>query len=127
MTLRTGIDLVELSRLEDLDPAVRERFLARVFTPRELQETQGQLHRLAGRFAAKEAAAKALGCGIGPVGWQEIEIRSGGQGEPSLALNGEAARLAAELGLHEWSVSITHSRTHAAAVVVGITSSGGAA
>lgn len=125
MTLRTGIDLVELSRLEDLDPSVRQRFLARVFTPRELEETQGQLHRLAGRFAAKEAVAKALGCGIGPIGWQEIEIHSGAQGEPGLVLSGEAARIASELGLNEWSVSITHSRTHAAAVVVGLTSSGG--
>jgi holo-[acyl-carrier protein] synthase len=118
--LRTGIDLVEIYRLEQLNPAIRERFLQRVFTPTELAESQGQLPTLAGRFAAKEAVAKALGCGIGPISWQEIEVQRGTQGEPVLKLSGNACRVAGELGLVTWSISISHTREHALAVAVAI-------
>jgi holo-[acyl-carrier protein] synthase len=116
--LRTGIDLVEIYRLEQLDSAIRARFLERVFTPTELAESRGQLPSLAGRFAAKEAVAKAMGCGIGPISWQEIEIQRGEQGEPVLKLSGNAHRIADELGLVSWSISISHTREHAVAVAV---------
>lgn len=118
--IRSGIDLVEIYRLEQLDPAIRERFLRRVFTPAELDESQGQLPTLAGRFAAKEAVAKTLGCGIGPVSWQEIEIQRGEQGQPVLELTGNARRIADELGLGSWSISISHTREHAVAVAVAL-------
>ena len=116
--LRTGIDLVEIYRLEQLDPAIRRRFLQRVFTPAELEDCQGMLPSLAGRFAAKEAVAKALGCGIGPVSWQDIEILRGEQGQPMLKLTGNAHRVAEGLGLVTWSISISHTREHAVAVAV---------
>jgi len=116
--LRSGIDLIEIYRLERLDPAIRQRFLNRVFTPGELEESQGMLPTLAGRFAAKEAVAKALGCGIGPVSWQEIEVRRGEQGQPVLKLHGNARRVADEQGLTTWSISISHTREHAVAVAV---------
>jgi holo-[acyl-carrier protein] synthase len=118
--LRTGIDLIELERLEQLDEVVRARFLQRVFTPQELEDAAGRLSTLSGRFAAKEAAAKALGCGIGAVSWREIEILRGLAGEPVLKLHGAAAELAARQGIDQWSVSITHNRTTAAAVVVAL-------
>jgi holo-[acyl-carrier protein] synthase len=117
-TLRTGIDLIEIDRLEELNPAIRERFLQRVFTFNELEESRGQLPTLAGRFAAKEAVAKALGCGIGPISWQEIEIRRGEQGQPVLKLSGNAQRIAGDQGLTTWSISISHTRQHAVAVAV---------
>jgi holo-[acyl-carrier protein] synthase len=116
--LRSGIDLIEIYRLEQLAPAIRQRFLERVFTPSELEESQGMLPTLAGRFAAKEAVSKALGCGIGPVSWQEIEIRRGDQGQPVLSLHGNARRIAEEQGLVNWSISISHTREHAVAVAV---------
>lgn len=118
--LRTGIDLVEISRLEELDESIRQRFLERIFTPRELQQVGNSLASLAGRFAAKEAAAKALGTGIGVVSWQEIEILRGEEGEPLLILQGKALEIARGLGLETWSISITHNRTTAAAVVVAL-------
>ena len=118
--LRTGIDLVEIYRLEQLDPAIRERFFMRVFTPGELEDSQGRLPTLAGRFAAKEAVVKALGCGIGPVSWQDIEIRRGEQGQPVLKLHGNARQIAEEQGLETWSISISHTREHAVAVVVAM-------
>jgi holo-[acyl-carrier protein] synthase len=123
--VRTGIDLIEISRLEEFDSPIRQRFLQRVFTEIELEECTHPANgenwaSLAGRFAAKEAVAKALGCGIGPVGWREIEVRRGTQGEPVLHLHGEAARIASEQGLVSWSISISHTRTTAAAVAVAL-------
>lgn len=116
--LRTGIDLVEISRLEELNPAIRSRFYRRIFTPRELAEAGGRLASLAGLFAAKEAVAKALGTGFGPVSWQEVEIQHGENGQPLLELHGAAASTAAELCLSQWSVSISHTRSYAVAVAV---------
>jgi holo-[acyl-carrier protein] synthase len=118
MILRTGVDLIEIHRLEELNPAIRERFLQRVFTPGELDDAGGAWASLAGRFAAKEAVAKALGSGIGPVAWRDIEIRSGEQGAPQLILHGSAFQTAEALGLHSWSVSISHTRGLAVAMVV---------
>lgn len=118
--LRTGIDLVEISRLAELDTAIRRRFIARIFTEQEQAELGDNDASLSGRFAAKEAVAKALGTGIGPVHWQDIEILKGEAGEPMLFLHGAAAELARKIGLQTWSVSITHDRTHAAAVVVAL-------
>jgi holo-[acyl-carrier protein] synthase len=122
MLLRTGIDLVEIHRLAELNPAIRERFLRRVFTPLERSLTQSEeiepWASLAGRFAAKEAVAKALGCGIGPVAWQEIEIQRGARGEPVLELRGAALKISMDQGLDTWSVSISHTATHAVALAV---------
>ena len=118
MILRTGVDMIEIARLDELQPRIRTRFLARVITPLELNESEGRSPSLSGRFAAKEAVAKALGCGIGPISWQEIEIRRGSNGEPLLQLYGKAEVMAHELGLETWSVSISHSKTYAIAVAV---------
>jgi len=117
-SLRSGIDLIEIARLEEVRPAIRERFLARVYTPQELQDAGDSNLHLAGRFAAKEAVAKALGCGIGPISWQEIEIRRGPAGEPELVLYGKARQMADELGLTSWSVSISHTKVYALAMAV---------
>lgn len=117
MRLKTGIDLVEIKRLEKLDPAIRARFLERVFTQAELSESK-TAQSLAGRFAVKEAVAKALGCGIGAIGWKSIEIRRGSQGEPVLTLSGKALEMAIRLGLEEWSISISHTATHAIGLAV---------
>ena len=118
--LRTGIDLVEIERLDQLQPNIRSRFLQRVFTARELAESGCSTASLAGRFAVKEAVAKALGCGIGAIGWQSVEVQRGPQGEPVLLLHDKAQALAENLGLTQWSISISHSRTHAIAMAVGL-------
>jgi holo-[acyl-carrier protein] synthase len=120
MKLSTGIDLIEIERVADVIARQGERFLQRVYTPRELADCGGRSESLAGRWAAKEAAAKALGCGIGDVSWQEIEVQRDAQGAPSLHLYGEAARLASEQGLSSWSVSLSHSQSHAIATVIAI-------
>ena len=120
MPLRTGIDIVEINRLEEINPAIRARFIERVFTPLEQELTHGSYASLAGRFAAKEAVSKALGTGIGRVNWRHIEIRRGPAGEPLLQLHGFAREVAERLGLTTWSVSISHGHEHAVAVAVAL-------
>ncbi len=120
MILRSGVDLIEINRLAGLNPRIRARFLTRVYTPAEMAICGTSDASLSGRFAAKEAVAKALGTGIGPIRWQEIEISAGPQGEPLLQLHGAAQEIAAQLGLRTWSVSISHTATHAIAMVVAI-------
>lgn len=120
MILRTGVDLIEVTRIEEVIGRHGKRYLERIYTPAELEQLKGQIESLAGRFAAKEAAAKALGCGIGEVSWQDIEILGDEQNAPVLKLCGAAEAMAKKLGLTNWSVSISHSMTHAIAFVVAI-------
>jgi holo-[acyl-carrier protein] synthase len=118
--LRTGVDLIELERIEGVIRRYGSRFLERVFTSQELAEVGGNSASLAARFAAKEAVAKALGTGIGDVGWQEIEILRGPARQPNLYLSDRAASLAEDLGLDTWSLSLTHNQSQAIAFVVAI-------
>jgi holo-[acyl-carrier protein] synthase len=118
--LRSGIDLIEIERFREAVQRHGVRFLNRVFTTRELEEVGENIPSLAARFAAKEAAAKALGTGIGAVRWQEIEVLRGPAREPILSLHGEAARLAEALELEQWSLSLSHSREHAIALIVAL-------
>jgi len=120
MKIQTGIDLLEIQRIRDVFSRHGERFLERIYTPAELMLCSGRVEALAGRFAAKEAVSKALGCGIGEVSWKEIEILADGKKAPRLHLHGAAAQKAEELGLADWSVSISHSRDHAVAMVVAV-------
>ena len=118
--LKTGIDLVEIERLSDLRPEIRQRFLERVFTPRELEQAGDSNVSLAGRFAVKEAVAKLLGTGIGVLGWKQIEVEREPQGNPVLHLYGKAQAEAEKQGLTTWSISISHTRTCAVAVAVAL-------
>ena len=118
MVLRNGVDLIEIERIRESIERHGERFIARIFTQEEQRDCAGRMESLAARFAAKEAVAKALGCGIGDVGWLEIEVCVDERKAPYLALHGEAKRLAAELGLTAWSLSLSHTRQQAVAFVV---------
>ena len=89
---------------------VRDRFAAALADARHAfvtADTEG---------AAKEAVAKALGTGIGDIGWKQIEIVNGPRREPHLLLHGTASMLATELGLTTWSISLSHTHEHAVAV-----------
>ncbi len=116
--LRSGIDMIEVERFRKLASPIRERFLERVFTPAERALCAGREERLAGRFACKEAVAKALGTGIGKISWQDIEILSDEAGQPQLKLSGEALAVAESSGLTLWSVSISHLHDYAVAMAV---------
>ena len=120
MKLHTGVDLIEISRIADVVARHGKHYLERIYTPAELEQCGRRAESLAGRFAAKEAVAKALGCGIGDIGWKEIEVLGDEQNAPVLTLHGMAAQLAKELGVTTWSVSISHSQSHSVATVVMI-------
>ena len=118
MRLSTGIDLIEIGRIQEALDRYGERFLKRVFTSAEIASARGNASELAARFAAKEAASKALGTGIGPISWVDIEVLNKPSGKPILRLTGRAKNISEALGFQTWSVSLTHSRGMAAAVVV---------
>jgi holo-[acyl-carrier protein] synthase len=118
MTLRTGVDLLEISRLEKAIARHGERFLARIYTPTERKLYSGNTASLAARFAAKEAVAKALGTGLGDVSWTDIEILRAESGAPVLHLHNNARALADKLGPGEWAISLSHAREYAVAVAV---------
>ena len=120
MILRTGVDLVEIRRIAEAVERHGRRFLNRVFTQHEQAQCGGRAASLASRFAAKEAVAKALGCGIGRVGWTEIEVRSDETKAPHLVLYGEGERLAGELGLTTWALSLSHTESQAIAFVTAM-------
>lgn len=119
MNLVSGLDLVEISRISSLKTSIKDRFIRRILTEKERKE-HPEDRSIAGIFAAKEATAKAMGCGIGIISWQEIEILPDQLGAPRLVLTGKALQRSVKMGISNWSVSITHTAELAAAQVVGI-------
>jgi len=120
-----GLDLTPVPRVAEVLERFRERFLARIFVEGEIQRRRRHprafAEHVAGRFAAKEAAMKALGTGWRGVAFREIAIRRSASGKPVLELTGRAAARARVLGVVESEVSITHTADLAAAVVVLVT------
>jgi holo-[acyl-carrier protein] synthase len=115
--LSSGIDVIEIARIERAVERWGGRFLSRIYTEREIAYCRGRAQSLAGRFAAKEATSKALGLGIRRLRWKDIEILPDRMGKPHLYLHGGASRAAERQQLSEFEVSITHSRSDAIAVV----------
>jgi holo-[acyl-carrier protein] synthase len=122
MIVAIGIDIVEISRIEAIFAQRGERFRLRVFTKTEIDYCEGRASRLesyAARFAAKEAAMKALGTGWGEgVGWHDIEIARAETGAPTLRLLGRALERMSEIGARKAHLSLTHSRYIAMAQVI---------
>ncbi|UJF32821.1 holo-ACP synthase [Paenibacillus hexagrammi] len=124
MIIGVGMDLVEISRLKHiLDSSTADRFLQRILTPGELElarHRQGRLAEFAaGRFAAKEAIVKAIGCGIGKqVGFQDVEVLPDALGKPVCSVAPAALERAGISGSPRIHLSITHTDTMAAAYAV---------
>jgi holo-[acyl-carrier protein] synthase len=121
--LTTGIDMIEIARVERALARYGDRFLERVFTPVEILYCRARPPELAARFAAKEAVAKALGVGMrmmarDGIHWRDVEVAGDRRGKPLVRLSGRASARADELGLTEWAVSLSHTREHAIAFVV---------
>ncbi len=117
-----GVDIAEVPRIKAAIERRGQLFLRRVFTPDEIEYCErfkNKFERYAGRFAAKEAAMKALGTGWRRgVHWVDFEVVRQQSGRPTIALAGEAAKIAAHLGVKRISVSITHTETQALAQVI---------
>jgi holo-[acyl-carrier protein] synthase len=115
-----GIDIIEIERVAKVLEKHGQRFLNRVYTPRERERYGARVQELAARFAAKEATMKALGTGIRGVRWRDIEVLPNRRGKPILILHETAKRRADLLGLTHFSVSLTHSRGDAMAIVIAM-------
>ena len=117
-----GFDATDIARVADLYARYGERFLRRVFTEGEIaycKRRRDPVPSLAGRFAAKEAAMKALGTGHSRgVIWTSIEVVRGAGGPPQLRLHGAAAARAERMGVENALLTITHSETLAMAQVL---------
>lgn len=116
-----GIDLCEIDRIAEALERHGERFVERLFLPGEVRHPPGSrraAEHVAGLFAAKEAAMKALGTGMRGVAFREIAVAREPGGPPRLALLGRARARAEALGVAAAHVTITHGRRDAAAVVL---------
>lgn len=113
MALEAGVDIIEVERVARALERFGQRFCDRFFTPQEQAYCRNQPMRLAGRFAVKEAVGKVLGTGIGDIRWVEVEVVCDDRGKPSLRLHGQARALAERAGLTEWSISLSHTNSHA--------------
>ena len=122
MVVGLGSDLIEIARIQASIDRFGERFLNRVFTPAEIaycRLKKNAAESFAARFAAKEAGAKALGTGISHgISWPEIEVRREPSGRPTIHWSGRALERAATLGVQRTSVTLTHGREIAMAVVL---------
>ena len=118
--ITVGVDIIEIDRIAKMIEQHGDRFLRRIYTPRERERYENRVPELAARFAAKEATSKALGTGIRGLTWREMEVLSNRRGKPILVLHGDAAKRAAHLGLTHFDISLTHSRTDAMAFVVAL-------
>lgn len=125
MIISVGIDLVEVERIRAAleHPRFGLRFRERVYTHGEIayceKRQRGRFQSYAGRFAAKEAVMKALGRGWGAqVRWLDIEVARATSGKPDILLHSKTARLAEQLGIRHWALSITHTDQHGMAYVI---------
>ena len=118
MIIGLGTDIVEIERIAAALSRHGGHFAERVFTTDEAAQAHGRVSYLAGRWAAKEAAAKALGCGIGErCALTDIEIIDDAAGAPQLSCTAPALKTFAGKSLR-WQVSISHEKAYAVATVI---------
>jgi holo-[acyl-carrier protein] synthase len=122
MIVGLGVDITEIDRMESAIERRGRPFLERIFTPSEIAYCERHRHRaerFAGRFAAKEAAMKALGTGWARgVRWVDIEVVREPGGKPTLNLSGESCAIATSLGVRNIALTITHTGNTALALVI---------
>ena len=122
MIVGTGIDITEVPRIAQAITRYGDRFLRRIFTEGEIQYCESKANRMeryAARFAAKEAAMKALGTGWNHgIRWRDVEVRREPGGRPTIAFHGKAAEFAAKLGAAHVALSLSHTNSEAIAQVI---------
>jgi|SRR5882724_4951805 len=118
----TGVDICEVERVRAAIERFGQRFLKRVFTAAEreyCESKRNRIERYAARFAAKEAAMKAIGTGLRRgVTWQDFEVGREAGGRPTILFSGKGAEFAAKLGVKRAAISITHTKEQAMAQVI---------
>tara|TARA_Y100001960_G_scaffold137384_1_gene145746 strand:+ start:1161 stop:1553 length:393 start_codon:yes stop_codon:yes gene_type:complete len=122
--LITGVDIIEIKRVEKVALSYGDRFLKRIYTDGEIKYCRGRAPQLASRFAAKEAVMKALGTGIRGVGWRDVEVTRKRGMAPDIKLHGRAQKRASQIGLKGLAISLSHSKEFAVASVIGESTKG---
>lgn len=122
MIVGTGVDITEISRIEDALRRHGDHFRRKLFTPAEIhycERFKRKAERYAARFAAKEAAFKALGTGWGKgVRWLDVEVTHRPGGRPDLLLHGRAAELSRQLKVSRTAISLSHGDHYVIAQVI---------
>lgn len=119
MKVHVGVDIVVVARVSEQIASLGQAFVDRVWTAAEVAHCGPRVDSLAARWAAKEAVLKALGGDIAEIPLTEIEVRLR-NGSPVLGVTGSAARLARDLAITDWSVSMSHDGGMAIAMVTGV-------
>jgi holo-[acyl-carrier protein] synthase len=122
MIVGTGIDIAEVPRIGQAIERFGERFLQRIFTAGEIRYCDSKANRVeryAARFAAKEAAMKALGTGWNHgVRWRDCEVVRTPGGRPTMTFHGKAGEFAAKMGVKNIALSLTHTTEQAIAQLI---------
>ena len=122
MIVGAGIDIAEVDRIGETIARFGRRFVERVFTEREIRYCESKantVERYAARFAAKEAAMKAIGTGWSRgVRWQDLEVQRQPGGRPTMAFHGRAGEFLVQLGATRAHLSLTHTKGVAMALVI---------
>ncbi len=117
--ITVGVDIIEIYRIKQAVSNWQHSFLSRIYTEVELKHCHNLASSLAARFAAKEAVMKALGTGARGLSWRDIEVISNNNGTPLVQLYGKALDKAREIGITEFSISLSHNKQYAIAFVIG--------
>ncbi len=117
-SIGVGLDLVDIDLMRSLVDVGGQEFVDAYWTRAEQLATRGDVERLAGRWAAKEAVMKCIGAGVGDVDPIDIEIVTLPSGAPQVVLSGRAAEVALDRSISKCSVSITHESSWAAAIAI---------
>lgn len=122
MAVYCGVDIVEIDRIRQSFETIGASFRDRVFTEKEIAYCEGRkaarFESYAARFAAKEAVSKALGTGIGEVGWKDIEVLKDDKGKPYIVFSEKAREIFKKMNGLGISVSLSHSSRYAVAYAV---------
>lgn len=120
--MRTGVDIVEISRIEKILESRREKFYEKIFTGEEIQYIVNKKHNsktISGIFATKEAVSKLLGSGIGRVNWKDIEVLHDKNGRPFIGINKKLEKYLQKVDLNCIDISISHERKYAISFAIG--------
>lgn len=121
--MRTGVDIVNNSRIKSLMDKYEDRFFKKIFTPIEIDYIlyrKNDFKTVAGLFAGKEAISKMIGRGIGKLSWQDIEIDHDQFGRPFLVINPKINSYLKDLGILQVDISISHEEEFSIAFAIGI-------
>lgn len=118
----TGVDIIKIDRVRKILDKKGEAFCNKIFTKNEidyLKKRKNSIKTISGLFASKEAVSKAIGTGIGKIGWKDIEIYHNPKGKPMVNLSTKGWKAIKDLQINDFDISISHEKEYAIAFVIG--------